>query len=47
VAPADAKTEVASGFLEGSNVSTVAMLVDMISLARKFDMQDENADNCG
>lgn len=39
VAPADAKTEVVSGNLEGSNVSTVAMLVDMISLARKFDMQ--------
>jgi flagellar basal-body rod protein FlgF len=39
VAPVDAKTEVASGNLEGSNVSTVAMLVDMISLARKFDMQ--------
>jgi flagellar basal-body rod protein FlgF len=39
VAAADPKTEVVPGTLEGSNVSTVEMLVDMISLARKFDMQ--------
>ena len=39
VAPVDAKTEVVAGNLEGSNVSTVEMLVNMISLARKFDMQ--------
>lgn len=39
VAPADAKTEVVPGNLEGSNVSTVEMMVNMISLARKFDMQ--------
>ncbi|OGT22700.1 MAG: flagellar basal-body rod protein FlgF [Gallionellales bacterium RIFOXYD2_FULL_52_7] len=38
-APADAKTEIAPGNLEGSNVSTVEMMVNMISLARKFDMQ--------
>ncbi len=39
VAPADPKTEVVAGTLEGSNVSTVEMMVNMISLARKFDMQ--------
>ncbi len=39
VAPADAKTEVVPGNLEGSNVNTVEMMVNMISLARKFDMQ--------
>lgn len=36
---ADAKTEVVSGHLEGSNVNTVEAMVNMISLARKFDMQ--------
>lgn len=48
VAAADAKTEVVPGNLEGSNVSTVEMLVNMISLARKFDMQMkmlQSADN--
>jgi flagellar basal-body rod protein FlgF len=48
VAPADVKTEIAPGTLEGSNVSTVEMMVDMISLARKFDMQMkmlQSADN--
>ena len=48
VAPADAKTEVVPGNLEGSNVNTVDMLVNMISLARKFDMQMkmlQSADN--
>lgn len=39
VAPADTKTEVVPGNLEGSNVNTVEMMVNMISLARKFDMQ--------
>ncbi len=39
VAPVDAKTEVVPGNLEGSNVSAVEMMVNMISLARKFDMQ--------
>jgi flagellar basal-body rod protein FlgF len=38
-APADANTEVVAGNLEGSNVNTVEMMVNMISLARKFDMQ--------
>jgi flagellar basal-body rod protein FlgF len=38
-APADANTEVIAGNLEGSNVNTVEMMVNMISLARKFDMQ--------
>lgn len=38
-APVDAKTEVVGGNLEGSNVSSVEMMVSMISLARKFDMQ--------
>jgi len=38
-APADAKTEIVPGNLEGSNVSTVEMMVNMISLARKFDLQ--------
>lgn len=38
-APADAKTEVVPGNLEGSNVNTVEAMVNMISLARKFDMQ--------
>lgn len=54
VAPVDAKTEVVAGNLEGSNVSTVEMLVNMISLARKFDMQmkmlqtaDNNAKQAG
>lgn len=38
-APADAKVEVVPGSLEGSNVNTVEAMVNMISLARKFDMQ--------
>jgi len=38
-ATADAGTEVVSGNLEGSNVNTVEAMVNMISLARKFDMQ--------
>ncbi len=47
-APVDAKTEIVAGNLEGSNVSTVEMMVNMISLARKFDMQMkmlQSADN--
>ncbi len=39
VAPADANTEVASGSLEGSNVNPIEQMVNMISLARKFDFQ--------
>lgn len=38
-ATADANVGVASGSLEGSNVNTVEAMVNMISLARKFDMQ--------
>ncbi len=47
-APVSANTEVVPGNLEGSNVSTVEMMVNMISLARKFDMQMkmlQSADN--
>lgn len=39
VASADANTAVVPGSLEGSNVNTVEAMVNMISLARKFDMQ--------
>lgn len=35
----DPKVMVASGFLEGSNVSPVEEMVNMISLARQFEMQ--------
>jgi len=38
-APVDPSVMVASGFLEGSNVSVVEQMVSMISLARQFDMQ--------
>lgn len=38
-ATADANVGVAPGSLEGSNVNTVEAMVNMISLARKFDMQ--------
>lgn len=38
-ATADANTAVVPGSLEGSNVNTVEAMVNMISLARKFDMQ--------
>ncbi len=38
-ASADASTEVVPGSLEGSNVNMVDAMVNMISLARKFDMQ--------
>ena len=39
---------IAPGSLEGSNVNTVEAMVNMISLARKFDMQMkilQSADN--
>ncbi len=39
VAPADASVQVTSGALEGSNVSTVEMLVEMITQSRQFDTQ--------
>lgn len=38
-ANADPNIEVTSGNLEGSNVNMVTAMVDMISLARQFDMQ--------
>jgi flagellar basal-body rod protein FlgF len=38
-ATADANVEIVPGNLEGSNVNTVEMMVNMISLSRKFDMQ--------
>lgn len=38
-APADAGVTLASGALESSNVNAAKALVDMISLARQFDMQ--------
>jgi flagellar basal-body rod protein FlgF len=36
---ADANTALVDGSLEGSNVNTIEAMVNMISLARKFDMQ--------
>jgi flagellar basal-body rod protein FlgF len=47
-APADPQVAVAGGALEGSNVSPVDMMVNMISLARSFDTQMnllKNAEN--
>ena len=38
-ADADAKVTVVSGNLEGSNANMVESMVNMISLARQFDMQ--------
>ena len=38
-APADANTFMASGYLEGSNVNAVEQMINMISLARQFDLQ--------
>ena len=53
-AVADSKVEISPGSLEGSNVNTVEAMVNMISLARKFDMQmkmlqsaDSNARQAG
>jgi flagellar basal-body rod protein FlgF len=49
-APADASARVASGVLESSNVNIASSMVNMIELARRFDLQvkalhsaDENA----
>jgi flagellar basal-body rod protein FlgF len=39
VAPSDASVQVASGVLESSNVNTAAAMVNMIELARQFEMQ--------
>ncbi|MES2755884.1 MAG: flagellar basal-body rod protein FlgF [Pseudomonadota bacterium] len=47
-APADPQVTVAGGALEGSNVSPVDMMVNMIALARSFDTQMslmKNAEN--
>lgn len=38
-ADADGNVTVASGYLEGSNVNVVDQIVNMISLARQFEMQ--------
>ena len=38
-APADPNVSIASGYLEGSNVNAVEQMVNMISLARQFDLQ--------
>lgn len=38
-AAVDANVTLASGTIEGSNVNTVGAMVDMISLARSYDMQ--------
>jgi flagellar basal-body rod protein FlgF len=54
VASADSKVQLAAGSVEGSNVNTVEEMVNMITLARKFDMQmkmlqsaDNNAQKSG
>lgn len=39
VAPPDANVNLVSGALEGSNVNTVEAMVNMIELARQFEMQ--------
>ncbi|TCV90728.1 flagellar basal-body rod protein FlgF [Sulfurirhabdus autotrophica] len=39
IAPADANVNLAGGALEGSNVNAAEILVNMINLARQFDMQ--------
>jgi flagellar basal-body rod protein FlgF len=51
VAPADASVTLKSGALEGSNVNVAKTLVNMIELARQYEMQinvikasEENAD---
>ncbi|HET9112727.1 MAG TPA: flagellar basal-body rod protein FlgF [Burkholderiales bacterium] len=38
-APADPNVAIASGMIEGSNVSAVSAMVDMISLGRQFEIQ--------
>ena len=38
-AQADPNVRVAGGYLEGSNVNVVDQMVQMISLARQFEMQ--------
>ena len=43
----DVNVSVASGYLEGSNVNSVQAMVDMISLARQFDMQMKMLQSAG
>lgn len=50
-APVDARVQLVSGFLEGSNVNAVEALTEMLSLSRQYEMQvrlmksvDENED---
>ena len=38
-APPDAAVQIGSGVLESSNVNTAAAMVNMIELARQFEMQ--------
>jgi flagellar basal-body rod protein FlgF len=38
-APVDPAVQVAGGYLEGSNVNVADQMVQMISLARQFEMQ--------
>ena len=38
-APLDESVQIASGYLEGSNVNPVSQMVNMISLSRQFEMQ--------
>jgi flagellar basal-body rod protein FlgF len=38
-APLNEQAQLASGYLEGSNVNPVDQMVSMISLARQFEMQ--------
>jgi flagellar basal-body rod protein FlgF len=38
-APADPNVRIGSGFLEGSNVNVAEAMVDMIAIARQFEMQ--------
>ena len=40
-APVDENVQVAGGYLEGSNVNVVDQMVNMISLARQFEMQTQ------
>lgn len=44
-APADANVTLIGGALEGSNVNVVDTMVNMISLARQFDLQMKMLDN--
>lgn len=45
IAPADDAVQVAGGYLEGSNVNVADQLIQMISLARQFEMQTRMLQN--